>query len=749
MEALALWGGVECTVNRVGDRFHDQLRLSGHEERIEDLDMFAELGFSALRYPLLWERIGSGDQRDWRWSDARMARLRALGITVIAGLVHHGSGPAHTSLLDPGFAEGLAQHAGAVARRYPWIRDWTPVNEPLTTARFSALYGLWYPHRQDERDFWAALLNQIDAIRGAMKAVRAINPEARLIQTEDLGRTYATAVLEDQAGFDNVRRWISWDLLCGMVTRDHPFRERIARFGFEARLATIEADPCPPDVIGINHYLTSDRFLDHRLHRYPPHLHGGNGQRAYADVEAIRVLDPPPAGLAGAIGEAWARYGLPIAVTEAHNGCTREEQMRWTAETWRIAQAHRAEGVPVLAVTSWALLGSTGWNRLLTAPDEGHYEIGAFDMRGGRPRPTGMTRMLRALADGAPVHPVLEGSGWWRRSIRLLHGPVRRPAPMAAHLLLSDPNAGAQAPPLLITGATGTLGQAFARACAHRGIAHVLTRRRELDLGDRASIDEALDRHRPWAVVNAAGWVRVDEAEAMADLCFRDNCHGAVALGEACAARGIPVMTFSSDLVFDGGSLRPYVESDRPAPINAYGRSKAECERAILALGAGHLMVRTAAFFSPFDVHNFAVAAVRSLRAGQRFAVAADQVVSPTFVPDLVEASLDLVIDGADGLWHLSQGEAVSWSEFAQALARRMGLDAGLLDPVPGASFGWAARRPAYSALGSEKGRMLPPLSDAILRFAAGMASAQPRMDLDIEARQQAEHTARFQHAHA
>src|SRR3712207_2719887 len=88
---------------------------------------------------------------DWAWADERLGRLRELGITPIVGLVHHGSGPRHTSLIDPAFADGLAAFARAVAERYPWVAYYTPINEPLTTARFSGLYGHWYPHGRDQR----------------------------------------------------------------------------------------------------------------------------------------------------------------------------------------------------------------------------------------------------------------------------------------------------------------------------------------------------------------------------------------------------------------------------------------------------------------------------------------------------------------------------------------------------------------------------------------------------------------------
>ena len=168
---LELWGGHECTVNRIGDRFFDQTVRSGHQDRLGDLALFADLGIKALRYPVLWERTSPHrpNDHDWSWTDTRLAEIKRLGMRAIAGLTHHGSGPRYTHLLDAGFAGGLAAHARATAERYPWIEDWTPVNEPLTTARFSALYGHWYPHAHDEGAFFSALLNQIDAIRLSMR----------------------------------------------------------------------------------------------------------------------------------------------------------------------------------------------------------------------------------------------------------------------------------------------------------------------------------------------------------------------------------------------------------------------------------------------------------------------------------------------------------------------------------------------------------------------------------------------------
>lgn len=94
-----LWGGVECTVARIGERYVDQVRRTGHHDRETDLDDFATLGLEAIRYPVLWERIAPErpDRCDWSWTDARLERLRDLGIRPILGLVHHGSGPRYTT----------------------------------------------------------------------------------------------------------------------------------------------------------------------------------------------------------------------------------------------------------------------------------------------------------------------------------------------------------------------------------------------------------------------------------------------------------------------------------------------------------------------------------------------------------------------------------------------------------------------------------------------------------------------------
>lgn len=735
---LALWVGPEPTVNRVDDRYLDQLESTGFAARLDDIDRLASLGAQRVRFPMLWERSvpagpGADATRDhWRWADARMARLRACQLAPIVGLMHHGSGPRGTHLLDRDLPRRLAAYAATVAHRYPWIDAWTPVNEPLTTARFAGLYGHWYPHRRDDASFVRALLTQVQATVLAMRAVRAVNPAAQLVQTEDLGCTRATPRLQYQADFENERRWLSFDLLCGRVDSDHPLWDYLRRhdIGADELQALVDA-PCTPDIVGINAYITSERTVDHRLDCYPEQAHGGNHRHRYADVETVRVDGPPIGSFEARLREAHRRYGLPLAITEAHLGCTREEQLRWLWSAWRAALALRAEGADVRAVTAWAAFGSTDWNTLVTGSN-GYYEPGLWDIRAPTPRPTAVAALARQLArgggaPGTPAAALLALPGWWQRADRHFYGE-----PSSASAGDAEPPPVA---PLLITGATGTLGRAFARMCVVRGVPYRLLRRQEVDIADESSVQAAIARWRPWAIINTAGFVRVDDAEACegvgidgatramgadnADRCWRDNARGAEVLARACGEADIALVNFSSDLVFDGRKGVPYVESDVPAPLNAYGRAKAAAERAALRHCARALVIRTAAFFSPWDEYNFITRSLATLRRGERVQAADDQLITPTYVPHLVEAALDLLIDGEVGLLHLANRideapGAVSWAAFGHEVARAAGLDADAVVPVPGRRLGQRAARPAHAGLASERLWPMPSLARAI-----------------------------------
>ncbi|AWN37160.1 sugar nucleotide-binding protein [Methylobacterium radiodurans] len=695
---LEVWGGVECSVVRIRNAYRDQVAETGHRDRPEDLDAIAALGIRTLRYPILWESVAPDDPEtcDWSWHDARLARLRALGIDVIAGLVHHGSGPRYTSLADPNFPALLAQYAGRVAARYPWIERFTPVNEPLTTARFAGLYGHWYPHRRSEAEFLRMMFNQCRATLLALRAIRAVTPGAHLIQTEDVGRTFSTPALAEQAAYENERRWLSLDLLCGRLDPTHPWFERFLALGLpRAELEAFLTGEARPALIGVNHYLTSERYLDERTRAYPRHLRGGNGRRRYADAEAVRLRHlADRTGPKARLDEVWARYGQALAVTEVHHGCSRDDQLRWLSEVWQAAVDLRREQVPVEAVTVWSLFGAVDWNTLLVAR-AGHYEPGAFDIRAPQPRLTALGQATRELAaTGGFRHPVLAAPGWWRRECRFY-----------ASERGTGETAGAPGVAVLQDGAG--YAEAIARICAARGLRPVIL--------DEAALPEALARPGLWALIDPTPLPLEEMVLRYPGGSFRAGIRtGALRAGIAARA-DLRFLTVSSALVFEGQAGRPLTEDDPVQPCGPYGHSAAEREAQIRAAHPGALVVRTGPVFGLSGEAALRLLPDRPDRRAWRSTEA--DLVSPAYLPDLVHAALDLLIDGESGIWHLAHAGATTWAGLAHRLARA----AGLPQPAP---------EPAGSGrifvLASVRGSLMPALDSAVARCAEALLRPGP-----------------------
>lgn len=719
--ALELWAGPECTVNRVGDTVFDQLERTGHASRLNDLDLFAELGIRAIRYPILWERIAPHTRADadWAWADERLGRLRDLGIRPIVGLVHHGSGPPHTSLLDPQFPAKLAAYAGAVAARFPWIETYIPINEPLTTARFSGLYGHWHPHGRDMVTCIRLLLTQCRAVALAMAAIRDVNPSARLLLNDDVGKVFATPVLAYQAEHENERRWLAFDLLGGRVDRTHPLWTFLLASGAtEDELAWFAAHPCPPDILGFDYYPNSDRFLDEHLDRYPPEWHSGNGEQVYANLPAAHVRAGGIAGTRALLNEMWARYERPIVIGEVHHAGFREKQLRWFHQSWQAGEKARRDGADVRAVTAWALVGMFDWHILCTRI-AGLYEPGVFDLRSSRPRPTALAGLLRQCADGREHdHPLLDVAGWWRRPVRFIFGHA---VDDGGYYQAVDPAADTQPAgsvpagrSLLIAGGEGPLGRTFARICRSEGIPyHILAPAADQAAGhwDRRSLEEAVEHLRPWAVADAAGCDAPRLTEALAGVCARS---------------GVRLLTFSSDRVFDGSGGPPATESDDVSPFGEAGRQQAAVEKAVATKLPFALIVRTGPLFGLDDEHDFVAAAVRTLLAGDTVLAAGDQVVSPVLIDDLVEVGIDLLADGESGVWHLTTGDHLTWAALARRLAALTGVSQHRVRDCPASELGADGHRPAFSALGSERGALRPRLDDSLDRYVASHTARLP-----------------------
>jgi dTDP-4-dehydrorhamnose reductase len=393
-----------------------------------------------------------------------------------------------------------------------------------------------------------------------------------------------------------------------------------------------------------------------------------------------------------------------------HLHCHREEQIRWFNYVWQTCTKLKSEGINIRSITAWALLGSYGWNKLLRVPG-GDYEPGVFDIRSGVLRKTALTDVIQKLnANEKHLHPVNDAPGWWNRDTRFFHDPVIT-TNFSFHDKLENMS------PVLIIGKNGTLGKAFANVCSSRHINFKILGREDCDITQLDKILNAIDKFNPWSIINAAGYVRVDDAEKEFEKCFKENATGANNLSIACKANGIKLITFSTDLVFDGKKSTAYHESDITNPLNIYGRSKAEAEKLVLTNDASALVIRTSAFFSPADKYNFAYWVIDKLSNHQQIPVANDVHISPTYVPHLVHASLDLLIDNENGIWHLTNDGSITWSDFAYEIAGRAGLNNKYINALPLTDLQLMAPRPYNSVLTSEKAIILPSLENALHCF--------------------------------
>ena len=458
---ITIGGGIDGTACIIHGQMRDEFADSGHYERPDDLQKInEELSIDALRYAFPWEKIAPNgiENADWSWPDKQVPKLKSLFKTPIFGMCHHGSGPEYARIDQPNFPEEFATYAQVFAERYfqPETPDGEhqevyvlPVNEPLTTARLTCLYAKWEPHKTDDRSYITALLNQCKATVLAMQEIRKVNKNAKLVTTEDFGSVScpedAPEELKAQAAFDNDRRWWSNDLLMGIFNENHTLWKYAEEVGFsQEELQEYQAfflhSDVRPDIIGVDYYVTSDRWLDHRLQFFPGKLHGGNGRVNYVDTEAARVSHGIR-GIEHVLEAVWNRYHVPLWVTESHLGCKDvSEQMKWFDQSLKGAEHAAENGVDISMVIAWALNGLNGWDKL-KEETPGKHEPGAYTTV---PEHT-LTRygeFIAARAKGEegyfPELQEYDGLGWWEREDGILYRPEseeeqRLPLPAAGY----------------------------------------------------------------------------------------------------------------------------------------------------------------------------------------------------------------------------------------------------------------------------------------------------------------------------
>lgn len=265
----------------------------------------------------------------------------------------------------------------------------------------------------------------------------------------------------------------------------------------------------------------------------------------------------------------------------------------------------------------------------------------------------------------------------------------------------------------MVTGAHGQLARSLAECAPRfRGIEIVAIGRPELDLAIPGSANEAILRHRPDLVINAAADTDVDGAEDHQQLAMRLNAEAAGEVAAAAASVNAPIIQLSTDYVFDGRASRPYDEGAPPNPLNVYGRTKLAGEEAVKSANPNHLIVRTAWVYSPFG-RNFVKTMFEAVGEREELRVVADQRGSPTSALDLASALLaaarNLLPQGAKGfshIYHLAGSGEATWHELATeivACREKLGLRAGKVIPIPWKEWPMRAVRPKYSVLDSGK----------------------------------------------
>jgi len=287
--------------------------------------------------------------------------------------------------------------------------------------------------------------------------------------------------------------------------------------------------------------------------------------------------------------------------------------------------------------------------------------------------------------------------------------------------------------PVLVLGGTGRLGRAVTAELTRRGWAFVAPPRSEFNLAGGASIGSRLDTLCPAAILNLAGFTDVTAAEIPenAEAAITLNVELPATLARACARFSIPFVHISTDFVFDGAQSRPYLEDDPGNPLQVYGATKWDGERAVLARNPFALIVRVSTLYGPGrPQHPAYVDAI--LRKSQAAAAAGGGILevveapisSPTYAPDVAPVLLDLLDRGAAGIVHAVNDGAASRLELAQAAVAFAGLgDRVAVRARPEPANG--LRRPAYSVLDTSKlsqllGRKLPPWKDALGRYVGG-----------------------------
>jgi beta-glucosidase/6-phospho-beta-glucosidase/beta-galactosidase len=387
--------GIECSAPTIaGGVRRDELLLTDHWNRVEeDLDLVVELGISHLRYGIPFHVVAAEPGRlDWRWTDRAMAAIRDRPIEPIVDLLHFGVPDGLTGFGDPRLVDRYVEYVRAFVERYRWVRWYTPVNEPVITATYSAAKGYWNELRSDDRSFVAALENAVTcAVRGT-EIIRVARPDAVFLQS-DACEAFTPADADDPASVAAAthlteRGFLGFDLTYGRAPSARMRAWLLANGLSEERLDWFLAHGSDAGaIVGLDYY-------------------AGNERR----VTATGAELPGAAFGLGALARAFhTRYGRPVMLAETNR--VSELAGDWLRETWNDLVAAERAGVPVAGYCWYSLTDQVDWDTCLAEANDRVNSLGLVDLERRRRPVAGIFEALarETAATGiAPFAPLAD-----------------------------------------------------------------------------------------------------------------------------------------------------------------------------------------------------------------------------------------------------------------------------------------------------------------------------------------------------
>lgn len=347
----------------------DEMERTGHYDRWrDDFALVKELGIRYLRYGPPYYRTHTAPGRyDWAFADQTFAELRRLEIEPIADLCHFGVPDWVGDFQNPDWPRYFAEYARAFATRYPYVRQFTPVNEIAIAARFSALYGWWNEQRTDTRSYVRALTNLCMANVLAMRAILAIRPDATFMQSESSEYYHP----EDPSCVDladelNERRFLSLDLSYG-----YPIRAEMYEFLLDNGMTRdqyhwfLENHVKAQCVMGTDYYVTNEHVV-----------HADGSTTASGEIFGYYVITH----------QYFSRYRLPVMHSETN--IAEPDAERWLRKEWANMHRLKLDGVPIVGFTWYSLTDQVDWDTALREDNRNVNALGLVDLS-RRIRPVG------------------------------------------------------------------------------------------------------------------------------------------------------------------------------------------------------------------------------------------------------------------------------------------------------------------------------------------------------------------------